>query len=213
MRAKRRSEVSGFSASTASDSDRLDRNGNGCTGSTASGVSTGKTARRKYARAHSRCVGGQLAEAAHADLVLAQLGQELVQPERHRRLRQAHDERANPRQLFDGGQAIRRRARRLRLQLLVQARDANHEKLVQIRAEDGQELQPLEHWPGAIARLIEHALVERKPAELAVEVKLGVGQFLFVVARFGRHGSVRCVRSRTRKCLAFVRRSCHAFGA
>ncbi len=51
MRANLRSLVSGSRASTASDSDRFDRNGNGCPGSTASGVTTGNTDRRKYLRA------------------------------------------------------------------------------------------------------------------------------------------------------------------
>ena len=45
--ANRRSPDSGSAASTASDSERLEMNGNGCPGSTASGVSTGKTDSRK----------------------------------------------------------------------------------------------------------------------------------------------------------------------
>ena len=48
------SSVSGSRVSTASDSDRFERNGNGWPGSTASGVSTGKTERRKYCRAARR---------------------------------------------------------------------------------------------------------------------------------------------------------------
>ena len=51
MRANFRSFVSGSRASTASDSERLERKGKGCPGSTASGVTTGNTERRKYLRA------------------------------------------------------------------------------------------------------------------------------------------------------------------
>jgi hypothetical protein len=46
-RANFRSRDSGSRASIASETDRLERNGKGCPGSTASGVRTGKTARRK----------------------------------------------------------------------------------------------------------------------------------------------------------------------
>ena len=49
------SPVSGFFTSTARFRERFERNGNGWPGSTASGVRTGRTFRRKCALAASRC--------------------------------------------------------------------------------------------------------------------------------------------------------------
>ena len=57
------------------------------------------------------------------------------------------------------------------LELLVQARDADHEELVEVRVEDREELHPLEERPARVERLLEHAPVEREPRDLAIEVE------------------------------------------
>ena len=68
----------------------------------------------------------------------------------------------------------------------LQAAYAHHEKLVQIRRRDGQELRPLQHWQGLARRFLQHALIESQPRKLAVdEVGFGDGKGR------GRHGSKR----------------------
>ena len=57
----------------------------------------------------------------------------------------------------------------------LQPRDAHHEELVEIAREDRQEVGALEHRERGILGELEHALVEREPAQFAVEVPV-VGQ-------------------------------------
>ena len=56
--------------------------------------------------------------------------------------------------------------------LLLQPRHAHLEEFVEVGADDGEELQPFEQRIGGIQRLVEHALVEFQPAQLAVEKML-----------------------------------------
>ena len=56
----------------------------------------------------------------------------------------------------------------------LQAGDADHEELVQVRAHDCEELHPLEQRDGRVEGLLEHALVELQPRELAVDVAGGL---------------------------------------
>ena len=72
MRAKRRSPVSGSRTVTASDSDRSLMYGNGCAGSTASGVSTGKISSKNRWRSSTLALRPLLV-ADDADLLLRQL--------------------------------------------------------------------------------------------------------------------------------------------
>ena len=53
--------------------------------------------------------------------------------------------------------------------LLLQPGDPDHEELVEVRADDAEELEALEERQRAIARLLEDALVELEPRELAVD--------------------------------------------
>src|SRR6266566_3547109 len=57
-----------------------------------------------------------------------------------------------------------------RVHLLLQPRYPDLEELVQIGAEDREELEPLEQRVRAVGRLLQHAAVELEPGELAVEV-------------------------------------------
>jgi hypothetical protein len=50
-------------------------------------------------------------------------------------------------------------------ELLLQARHADHEELVEVRRDDGEELHPLQQRHRGVGRLVEHALVELKPRE------------------------------------------------
>ncbi len=79
--------------------------------------------------------------------------------------------RADERELLLGGQAVGRHVLAVGAHLLLQHRHANHEELVEVSPDDGEELDAFEHRVAAVARLVEHALVERQPAELAVQVE------------------------------------------
>ena len=53
--------------------------------------------------------------------------------------------------------------------LLLQAADALHEKLVEIRRGDRQELEPLEQRISLVFRLVQNASIEREPRQLAIQ--------------------------------------------
>src|SRR5262249_48201156 len=57
------------------------------------------------------------------------------------------------------------------LDLLLDAADADHEELVQVGAEDGQELEALQKGHLRVLGLFEYAAVELQPAQLPVEVQ------------------------------------------
>src|SRR5262249_24845836 len=61
---------------------------------------------------------------------------------------------------------------RVGVELLLQARDANHEKLVEVGRKDRQKFQPFEQRLRRIERFIQHAAVELDPAEFAVEKRI-----------------------------------------
>jgi hypothetical protein len=69
-----------------------------------------------------------------------------------------------------GGHVLRRDAAE---RLFAQARHADHEELVEVRAEDRQELHPLQQGIGRVLGLLEHTRVELQPAQLAVDEVLG----------------------------------------
>ena len=57
----------------------------------------------------------------------------------------------------------------------LQPGDPDHEELVEVAREDREEVRPLEHRQGRILRQLEDALIEREPAQFAVEIAV-VGQ-------------------------------------
>ena len=54
---------------------------------------------------------------------------------------------------------------------LLEGRDAYFEELVQVRADDGEEFEPLEQRLGRVLSLFENALIKLKPTELAIQVR------------------------------------------
>ena len=54
----------------------------------------------------------------------------------------------------------------------LQLGHAHHEKLVQVRAEDGEKLHPLEERHLGILRLFEHPAVELEPRQLSIDERL-----------------------------------------
>ena len=55
----------------------------------------------------------------------------------------------------------------------LEAGHANHEELVEVAGEDGEELGPLERGQGVVLGELEHALIEIEPGELAVQETVG----------------------------------------
>ena len=86
--------------------------------------------------------------------------------------------------LVDGGKLLRRRHARLRVEDLLlqkrqvgQAAHAHHEELLEVGPEDADEVQALEQRNSLIGALVEHALVEREPRQLAV-LHVGCGSYM-----------------------------------
>ena len=107
-------------------------------------------------------------------------------------------ERAQPlrdrREVLGGHAAVVGTADDLRLDLLLDRGDANHEELVEIRSVDRDELQALEQRVARVERLFEHPVVELEPRELAADVERGVVERRPAERVRGRTRSVRsCV--------------------
>ena len=68
-----------------------------------------------------------------------------------------------------GRETVRREQVGIRLNLLLQAGYANHEDLIQVRGEDGQELASLQERLTPIQRFFEHTPVELDPAEFSIQ--------------------------------------------
>ncbi len=74
-------------------------------------------------------------------------------------------------ELLGRGQPVSREVTHPRLDLLFEAGDAHHVELGEVGTEDREELHALEQWVVVVLGLLEHALLEREHAELAVEVE------------------------------------------
>ena len=189
-RAKRRSPVCGSRTTTARFSDRSEMYGNGCAGSTASGVSTGKTRSSNTSRSSSRCGRLQVLPVDDPDAARAQ---QRASPRCLEDLRLPRDElldaRADRVELLARAHAVRRRARhaggraapcrpatriwknssRLRLKI------ARNSSALERAAADSSSAQR------------EHARVEVEPRQLAVEEPRGEVDRRLLVAVGSRH--------------------------
>ena len=96
--------------------------------------------------------------------------------------------------------------------LLLQAADALHEKLVEIGRRDRQELEPLEQRIALVFGLVQNASIEREPRQLAIEEQVGRREVLVDMRRrrlLDRRHRLRrsprppCVASRNRPPLHF----------
>jgi phosphoribosylanthranilate isomerase len=65
------------------------------------------------------------------------------------------------------------------VELTPQQRDSHHEELIEVRADDRQELETLEQRHARVLRFFEHAMVELEPRQLTVHVGV-VGHHLFL---------------------------------
>jgi hypothetical protein len=130
-----------------------------------------------------------MVEIVQVHAVLAQGGQQFLVPE----LVLVGDELEHI--LPDGVEDLPRRhlvgARIVRfvLDLLFDAGHPHLEKFVEVRGHDAEEAHPLQQRLRRVLRLLQHAPVERQPAQLAIDEKLRPGK----VRRggIGRHGLLR----------------------
>src|SRR5580704_15879204 len=74
-------------------------------------------------------------------------------------------------EMFGGHPAVFGAPDDLRLDLLFDRRDADHEELVEIRSVNGDEFQPLEHRIARVEPLFQHAVVEFEPRQLAADIE------------------------------------------
>ncbi len=190
-RANVRTPVCGSRTRTASDSDRLEMYGNGRPTPTASGVSTGKIWRLKRSASCSPCSSERSSSADDVDAVLGQLRAQPPVEGARLAVAQVDDPLAQLVDHLRRRPAVRARVAEAGVDLVVQAGDADHEELVEVRAEDRRELQPLEQRLVGLLGELEDALVERQPGELAVVVELGIVE----VGRRRRLGDGRRDRS------------------
>ena len=149
-------------------------NGNGCAGSIASGVSTGKICSRN-SRVEPCAVGigefvGARCTAMPASRSSARIGVQIacwsaisVAGASRRRARAAAPASARPR----CGVATPA------VDHAFEAGDAHHVELVEVGGRDRQEAQPLQQRMARVLRLLQHAPVEGEPGQLAVDEPLG----------------------------------------
>ena len=87
----------------------------------------------------------------------------------------------------------RERTETTRDDLVEQARDPNHEELVEVAREDAAELDALEQRLVRVCRKLEHAAVEIEPGKLAIQQRFGGG--VRMQARSG-HGALSIAEPR-----------------
>src|SRR3990170_3269931 len=87
--------------------------------------------------------------------------------------RELEDRLPDRRQRLSGRAPVGRGGGMARLELLLQARHADLEELVEVAREDGQEARALEERIAGVGRLVQDAGVEVEPGELAVDERHG----------------------------------------
>ncbi len=113
--------------------------------------------------------GVQLRDVLDADALLGERGREFVAPERILRGHHLVHGALDGVEGIGGRHPIRADIAGFAFDLLLDAGDANLEKLIEIRADDGEELDPLEQRLRGILRFLEDAAVELEPAQLAID--------------------------------------------
>ncbi len=117
------------------------------------------------------------------DARLVQLGQEFALEALMGSVEQFEGALADGGELFARGHAVGGDLDDARLDLLAEPRDAHHEELVHVGAEDGEEFDALEERVVLVQRLFEDAVLELQQAQLTVDEEFGVEGLSFF-----RHG-------------------------
>jgi hypothetical protein len=103
------------------------------------------------------------------DAVLGEAGQNFLAQAARLLLEERDEPRPYLAQLFELRHPVGRELVDVARQRLLQPRDADHEELVEVLGEDGEELEAFEQRLLRVERLFEHAPIELYLAELAVE--------------------------------------------
>ena len=160
---------------TASEMLRLEMYGNGCAGSTASGVRTGKTLRWKYSARWARSSSVHLRHVQEElDAVPREFGGEVVEQAAVLVLHHAAHHLGDQPKLLFRGESVGGPLAVPGVHLAAETRHPHLEEFVEVAREDGQELEPLQQRRAGVLRLVQHAAVELQPRQLAVEVQPGV---------------------------------------
>jgi hypothetical protein len=118
--------------------------------------------------------GIELGMIEDADPGGVQLRQELVRPARAERAREPLRLVADLRELLRRRDPVGGRLRHARGDLLLEAGDADHEELVEVRRDDGEEADALEQRVRRVLRLLENPPLERQQRQLPVHEELRV---------------------------------------
>ena len=151
---------------------RLEMNGNGCAGSMASGVNSGKTWRRKKSSSHAFSFlltsGPSTRTIPCSERILAQLA-----PARLLMAREHRDRLADAAELFGRRQPVGALGGDTLAYLAFQAGNPDHEKLVEIVGGNRQETHPFEQRVGNVLGLLEHATIEMEPGQFPIDETIG----------------------------------------
>ena len=112
----------------------------------------------------------QLGDRDHGDPLLIEGWRDLAHEQIGAPLEEASRPLVNRTQLLTGGHAVGRGLGEGRVDLLLQAGDADLEELVDVLAQDRQEAHPLEQRQGFVLRHGEHAFVKVELRQLSVQV-------------------------------------------
>ena len=83
---------------------------------------------------------------------------------------------ADGHQLRAGAHAVRAKLRNAGVELRLEAGHPDHEELIQVRADDGQEPGALQQGIGRVLGLLQHAPLEVEQGQLAIHVELRIVQ-------------------------------------
>ena len=80
----------------------------------------------------------------------------------------------------------------------LEPRDPHHEKLIEVRAEDRQKLDPLEQRHAFVLGFFKHAAIELEPGQFAIDVSVRIHNLPIRAAHFRK---IPCYRNNQGKWL------------
>ncbi len=147
---------------------RLAMKGNGCAGSMASGVSTGKTSDMNISSSQARSAGSR----SCGPMMAMPAAPSSWRSARQRHLLVVHQlagADVDRLELLGRGQAVLARRHDAGEDMAFEAGDAHHVEFVEVVRRDRQKAQPLQQGMPCILGLAQNSFVERKPGKLSVD--------------------------------------------
>jgi hypothetical protein len=142
----------------------------------------------------------EIGHVVHPNAVLGQRGRDVVLPKCVFRGDQLPRGALDGVKELGGTQAIGPHVARFAFDLLLDPGDANLEKFVEISAEDGEELHPLDQRLRRVLRFLENAPIEFEPTQLAIDeiFRRGKARMLTVLRRVRERDNFRRLFRRRR---------------